>query len=198
MPASVDPTLETPRLTLEPITRGDVGPLHALLLEPAVRRYLLDGVEISRAWVEDAVLESESDFRTHGFGLWRIRARSEDGALVGLTGLRRFPGASEPQLLYALAPRFWGRGYATEAAAAVVRHAFDDLGFRRILASTDSPNLDSLRVMERLGMRFLEAGLMERHRLVFYTLTREAWQRGCSPGSQSAASTSSSAASRRR
>ena len=86
-------------------------------------------------------------------------------------------GAREPQLLYALDPGSWGRGLATEASTAVIDYAFDELGSRELLASTDPPNRASIRVMERLGMRFLEAARAGGLPIVFYRIDREEWAR---------------------
>jgi ribosomal-protein-alanine N-acetyltransferase len=104
--------------------------------------------------------------------LWRLEART-DGAFVGLAGLRVSAGSSEPQLFYALDPAYWGRGLATEAAAAVMDYAFEDLGWSELLASTDPPNQASIHVMERLGMRFLEAARAGGLRIVFYRIGRD-------------------------
>ena len=71
----------------------------------------------------------------------------------------------------------WGRGLATEASTAVIDYAFDELGFRELLASTDPPNRASIRVMERLGMRFLEAARTGGLPIVFYRIDRDEWSR---------------------
>ena len=64
-----------------------------------------------------------------------------------------------------------GAGLATEAAEAVADYAFDELGFAELLASTDPPNLASIRVMERLGMRS-RGRPASGHPLVFYRIGR--------------------------
>jgi len=171
------PSLTTERLRLVPCAEEHVDRLQAILIEPGVRRYLLDDAIVSRDWVVDLVASSRRTFEEERCGLWCLMASREGDALVGLAGLRRFPGAREPQLVYALDPAFWGRGLATEASRAVIDYTFEELGFAELLASTDPPNAASVAVMERLGMRFLEAGSASGHRLVFYRIGRADWAR---------------------
>ena len=80
----------------------------------------------------------------------------------------------ELQLLYGLLPSVWSRGYATEAARAVMRHALDDLGFDEIRAATDVPNHASVRVLERLGLREWKRSEDGPRGTVFFRAVREA------------------------
>jgi RimJ/RimL family protein N-acetyltransferase len=61
----------------------------------------------------------------------------------------------EPELWYELTHKAWGRGIATEAAQACVRYAFEEVGMERVIAGADAPNTASLRVIEKLGMKYL-------------------------------------------
>ena len=169
------PVLTTARFRLTPCAETDVPRLHALLTHPDVRRYLMDDQIVEREWVFDMVQSSRGTFQDASYGLWCAESRA-DGAFVGLVGLRVTAGADEPQLLYALVPASWHRGAATEASAAVVDYAFDVLGFTELLASTDPPNKASIRVMERLGMRFLEAARANGLPIVFYRIESDEWR----------------------
>jgi [ribosomal protein S5]-alanine N-acetyltransferase len=94
------------------------------------------------------------------------------GAPVGFAALvRRAPG--DPELMYGLAPEWWGRGLATEAARTVMTYAFGVLGYERVTAATDVPNIASARVLERLGMRFTHRGTLNGLDTVFYEARRE-------------------------
>lgn len=170
------PILATERLRLAPCAEADVERVHALLTHPDVRRYLMDDLVVGREWVFDLVQSSRSTFADAGYGLWCLESKT-DGAFAGIAGLRVTAGAREPQLLYALDRASWGRGLATEASTAVIDYAFDELGFRELLASTDPPNRASIRVMERLGMRFLEAARAGGLPIVFYRIDRDEWSR---------------------
>lgn len=163
------PTLHTPRLTLRPWELGDIDALHALWTRPEVRRYLWDDVIISRERAEQTVRESMAE--ADGIGCWTILDGSNE-TIIGFVGLiRREPG--DPELLYGLAPEWWGRGLVTEAAQAVLTYAFGVLGCARVTAATDPPNAASLRVMERLGMRFTHRGLLNDLDTLFYEVSRQ-------------------------
>jgi ribosomal-protein-alanine N-acetyltransferase len=155
-------SLETERLSLRPFSLVDVIELHALFLNRDVRRYLLDDQGVSSDWVEGEIRASDALFAAIGAGLWSARLRTSS-EIIGCCGFRFFHDPPELQLLYALHPKHWGCGLATEAARAVAAYAFDILHFSEIIASTDVPNQSSIRVMERLGMQFdkrlVKAGL---------------------------------------
>lgn len=163
-------TLHTARLTLRPWTLGDIDELHALWTRPEVRRYLWDDQTITRERAEATVHEFMAP-QEEGLGGWVVLDRSS-GTLVGFAALiRREPG--DPELMYGLAPEWWGRGIATEAGRAVLAYAFSALNCERVTAATDVPNVASARVMERLGMRFTHRATLNGLDTVFYEVRRE-------------------------
>ena len=165
------PTLHSTRLNLRPWAVDDINELHALWTRPEVRRYLWDNVTITRERAEAAVREFMAPQEAEGIGGWLLLDR-ETGALVGFAALvRREPG--DPELMYGLAPEWWGRGLATEAAHAVMTYAFGVLGCERVTGATDVPNVASARVMERLGMRFTHRGPLNGLDTLFYEARRE-------------------------
>ena len=156
--------LQTERLRLTPIGDADEDQLYALFRNPEVRRYLLDDALVSREWVTAEIRTSRERFRQQGeAGLWAIRIRnvasldSPASPIVGFVGFRPFFDPPQLQLLYGLHPDAWGAGYATEAAAAVARHALETLQFVEIRAAADKPNAASQRVLERIGMQETES-----------------------------------------
>jgi [ribosomal protein S5]-alanine N-acetyltransferase len=90
-------------------------------------------------------------FSEEDLGLFGVRLRGSE-ELVGFCGFARWEGMEEMELTYELLPELWGRGLATEAARACLRHAFEEVGLRRVIAGADAPNAASLRVIEKLGM----------------------------------------------
>jgi [ribosomal protein S5]-alanine N-acetyltransferase len=112
----------------------------------------------------------------HGYGPWIIAERGS-GWPIGYTGLLHStqPGISGVELLYAFLPDVWGRGFATEAARAVVHLAFADLGLPELISTTLTTNVASQRVMEHCGFRlereFERGGLPHR----FYRLKAREW-----------------------
>jgi len=138
--------LSTRRLVLTPVSPDDEVELLTLFREPAVRRYLLDDLLVDAAWVAAEVAASGERFDTGSAGLWAIRDGAGGESILGFAGFRPFFDPPELQLLYGLYPDAWGRGYATEAASAVLGHAFTVLGFSLVTAATDVPNARSVGV----------------------------------------------------
>lgn len=142
--------LQTDRLTLTPIESSMLAELHTLFTSPSVRRYLLDDEIVEPDWVEDVITTSQQQFEEGGYGLWAIQQTGKS-TIIGVCGYFIF---SQLQLLYALLPAYWGKGYATEAARAVISYGFEQVGMTEIVAAADKPNATSFDVMERLGMTY--------------------------------------------
>jgi [ribosomal protein S5]-alanine N-acetyltransferase len=147
--------LITERLILRPVTAEDQAVLQAHWDTPDVRRFLFDGAMLSPAEITETIMESRRGFAAAGYGLWLVSER--DGTelvgteLVGTAGLRPLEDLGL-EIFYSLAPRSWGRGYATEAARAVVEHALGPLRLPEVLAEVDEGNAASVAVVKRLGM----------------------------------------------
>jgi RimJ/RimL family protein N-acetyltransferase len=146
----VSHVLITERLVLRPVTAADHAGLLAHWTAPEVRRFLFDGGIVSSAEVTAMIEDSARNFAAAGYGLWLVRGRT--GAdLAGTVGLRPLEDLGV-EILYSLVPSVWGKGYATEAASAVVEHALGPLGLPGVLAEVDEENAASAAVAERLGM----------------------------------------------
>ncbi len=142
--------LTTERLVLRPVTAQDHAALLAHWAVPDVRRFLFDGATLSAAEVTETIEDSARDFAAGGYGVWLIREEHGSG-LAGTAGLRPLEDFGL-EIFYSLAPRSWGKGYATEAARAVVEHALGPLGLPEVLAEVDEGNAASVAVVKRLGM----------------------------------------------
>jgi ribosomal-protein-alanine N-acetyltransferase len=167
------PEQTAPRLLLKPATAADLDDLWRLLIAPEVRRYLCDDTELTLEQV--AGLLDESIARASvGLGLWMIR--SPKGEVIGCVGLQPVSAAAphlagEVEPLVALAPAYWGQGFAVEALSAVLTYAHRTLGLQRIVALVDEPNAASHRLMVRVG--FVVTGISPgpRYPLTSYRLT---------------------------
>lgn len=146
--AGMDHVLTTERLVLRPVTAQDHAVLLAHWALPDVRRFLFDGEPLSAAEVTETIEDSTRDFHEGGYGIWLIQDRT---GLVGTIGLRPLEDLGL-EIFYSLAPGSWGKGYATEAARAVVELALVDLGLPEVLAEVDEGNAASVGVVRRLGM----------------------------------------------
>ena len=165
--------LSTERLVLRPFLADDVDALHTLWADREVRRYLFDGAVPARKRAEEIVDGSIDGFDTLGYGFFSVRRRESPSELIGFSGFRPYDEAGVVEMLFAIAPPQWGRGYATEAAREVLRFGFEQCGLRRVVATTDTPNQRSVRVLQRLGLFFEKR--RERHGLdtVYYAMTAE-------------------------
>jgi len=146
----VNHALTTERLVLRPVTLSDHATLLAHWTTPDVRRFLFDGEVMSADEVTEAIEDSARDFAASGYGLWLIQEKDQ-ADLIGSAGLRPLEDLGL-EVFYSLAPGSWGRGYATEAARAVVEHALGPLGLPEVLAEVDEGNTASVAVVVRLGM----------------------------------------------
>jgi RimJ/RimL family protein N-acetyltransferase len=145
--------IETARLRLRMFTPRDLDDLMLIFGDPDVMKYLgiEAGTTLTREEVEVTLEKMIEFWSNHGFGRWAV-INKEDEKMIGLCGLRLLDGA--PELVYAIAKAYWGRGLATEAARASLRYAFEALQLERIVAVTRHANTASIRVMRKIGMSY--------------------------------------------
>lgn len=175
------PTLETVRLVLRPLTRADAPEVRRLAGDREVAATTLniphpypDGM--AEAWIESLPHAYDAG-EAVVFGI----ALHEGGELVGTCGLKLELPHARAEIGYWIGRDYWGRGVATEAARAVVEYAFTRLGIRRVFAHFYTRNPASGAVMRKLGMRY--EGKLRQHVLkwgVFedielYGLLRDEW-----------------------
>ncbi len=133
----------TERLRIAPLPVEQRDAMVALWLDPANERlHRNESDEQVRAWVE---------------GTWGVWER-ESGQLVGDCTVFFAEEHKEWELAYGLRRDRWGRGYATEAAQACLRHGFEVLGLERIVADVDPANVASVRVLEKCGFERIGGG----------------------------------------
>jgi RimJ/RimL family protein N-acetyltransferase len=178
-------TITTARLRLRPWRDEDLPAFAALNADPRVMEHF-PGTP-GRAESDAMVARNRDHFAAHGFGFWAAEVPGR-AAFVGFVGVAvpRFEAHFTPcvEIGWRLAAEHWGQGYATEAASAVLAHAFGPLGLEEVVSLTVPANRRSRRVTERLGMTrspaddFEHPSLPEGHPLrphVLYRLSRAAW-----------------------
>ncbi|MFI7073265.1 GNAT family N-acetyltransferase [Micromonospora sediminicola] len=156
MTSSLDDTsLDTPRLLLRRWHDTDLDGLAGINAQPEVMRYIHDGRTLSRAATAERLAAYRRHWDEHGFGLYAVQLKAT-GELTGFTGLAvpTFLPEIMPavEIGWRLGRAHWGRGLATEAAQAVVRHSRTALGLRRLVSIHVVGNEASARVMVKLGM----------------------------------------------
>jgi RimJ/RimL family protein N-acetyltransferase len=176
----VEDALHTERLRLVPLTDADLDDLVALDGDPAVRR-IVDplGINIPGDAAERRTYEWERFILRPGF--YAARERVGD-AFIGWFQLEPAADrAEEAELGYRLARVNWGLGYATEGALALVRHALDVLGYRRVFAHTLDENSASIRVLQRAGLSLVGPWSYRGLPGVEYAVDAESWARTSRP-----------------
>jgi RimJ/RimL family protein N-acetyltransferase len=144
--------VETERLTLRRLCADDAPFILGLLNEPSFLEFIGDkGVRTLEA-AGGYIAGQVQSYQRHGFGLY-LTIRTVDAVPLGICGLVRREALPEVDLGFAFRPSFWSRGYAFEAAGAVLRHATGPLGLAQVLAITEAGNLSSIRLLEKLGFR---------------------------------------------
>lgn len=133
---------------------GDAEPLLTLFGDPGFMAAFDDHAPFEREHMDRWVARNLVHQRERGYGLFTMVLR-ESGEAVGDCGLEHMElgGIPEVELGYDVRRDLWGRGLATEAAAAVVRFALDELGIHRLVSLIRASNAASARVAEKIGMR---------------------------------------------
>jgi len=146
--------LETERLWLRPMSVDDAEFILALLNEPSFLRYIGDkqvrSIEDARQYILNGPVAS---YERHGLGLLLVELKGSQSP-IGMCGLLKRDELPEPDIGFALMPDFWNKGFAFEAAAAVLQDARDRLKLERILAITSLDNEASIKLLGRLGFKF--------------------------------------------
>ena len=146
--------LETDRLILRQLSSEDGAFILELVNEPSFIQNIGDrGVrtlEDARVYILRVAISS---YEKNGFGLYLVELK-DSGQSIGMCGLIKRAELENVDIGYAFLPRFWLKGYAVEAAAAVKAYARDVLGLKRLVAITDPANQGSIRVLEKIGLKY--------------------------------------------
>lgn len=163
--------LETPRLYLREMTPEDAEHAYILNSDPEVLRYTGDDPFES---VEEACefLVNYESYKRYGLGRWGVILK-ETGEYLGWCGLKYTPELDEFDIGYRFMKKFWGFGYATEAAAACLELGFNQLGIKTIVGRAMPENDASVRVLEKIGLTYLENRITDGTEDVVYIRHKE-------------------------
>ncbi len=151
---------ETSRLRIRELQTSDFDDLAAITGDSEVMRFVGDLNPYTEDQTRRAIEISQESYRQHGFGAWAIVSKQTD-QLIGMGGIEISPYREMAEVSYIFAPYVWGQGLATEFARAAIDYGFHHRGLREIGASFDPENRASMRVAEKVGMRFLSKGTDE-------------------------------------
>jgi RimJ/RimL family protein N-acetyltransferase len=168
---SQDALIETERLRLRTMTRDDLDELVRLQGDPEVSRFM---GRPSREWLEGWMRSSQAEWEERGHGRVAIMGR-ESGEFLGRTGLKYWPQFEETEIGWALHAEARGKGYATEAARAVLRWGFKRFGNLPLITAMVQPeNAASIAVAKRLGMSPLRDDKLLGDAVTVYAIRRDA------------------------
>lgn len=152
--------LSTPRLILRRFTLADAGLLLQLNSDPEVLKYLhepmLQDEEHAREILTNIILPQYNN----NLGRWAVHLKVNN-EFIGWCGLKHRPELNEIDLGYRFMKKYWGQGYATEAAAHTLQYAFETLHLETITGRAHIENIASLTVLEKIGMQCIGEGIVD-------------------------------------
>lgn len=170
------PTIETQYLVLRPFLPDDADTYFTQILgDAAVMKTLSTRQPVPYDSMADILARRQRHWDEFGYGMFAVTIK-ENGILIGHCGLFFMPDVQETEIAYAIGKSYWGFGLGTEAARAVLRFGFETVQLARIIAVAFPDNTASLRVMEKIGLKY------EKHLRVYggempcYTLHRHEYQ----------------------
>jgi len=164
------PELTTERLLLRMLTVDDFDEYAEIHLDPDITRYTAR-FEFTRldAWRHLAMIVGHWELR--GYGMWGVFEKAT-GALAGRVGFYNPDTWPAFELGWTIGKKFWGKGYASEAARRCLDHAFDDMKREHVISLIDPANVASIRVAEAIGETLEGETDLAGHRTLVYGISR--------------------------
>jgi len=148
------PILETERLILREMNDDDAAFMLEIVNVPEFIKYVGDRgvrtVDDAVKYVNDGPVASYAE---HGFGLWLVELR-DTGEKLGICGFVKRDNLDDVDIGFGFLPRYWSKGYAYESAIAAMEYGRNTLGFARIIGVTSQDNKSSVRLLEKIGLKF--------------------------------------------
>ena len=152
--------LETSRLYLREMILSDAKSAYELNLDPDVIKHTGD---VSFKSIEEAkrFLIDYDHYKKYGFGRWAVVRKSDD-EFLGWCGIKFIPELDEYDIGFRFFQKYWGMGYATEAAKASIYWAFQNIDTNEILGRAMPNNIASFKVLEKIGLKYVKT-IIEKH-----------------------------------
>lgn len=160
--------LETPRLFLRELEIADAPLFFALNANPNVIRYTGNTAFTS---IEEAriFLENYSDYRENGYGRWAV-IHKDSQRFLGWCGLKFDVETQQTDIGFRFFEEDWGKGYATESAQACLKVGFETFQLKEIVGRAMKANTASIRVLEKLGLHYVEDMVLDQQEAVLYKI----------------------------
>lgn len=162
--------LETPRLILRDFQSEDAHQLAPILSNPRVMEFSPTGI-LSFLQTQTKIESFITSYKKFGFGKWAVILK-QSNLLIGYCGIaiEQIDNVPEREIGYRLASEFWGMGLATEAAVVTIQYGFERLQLPYILGIVEPTNTASVRVLNKLGMRYERATIFQGIKMDVYRL----------------------------
>jgi RimJ/RimL family protein N-acetyltransferase len=166
-------SLKTERLVFRPYIKceADRTAIVELLTDDEVMMYVGDGVVTKEKAEEQFNRIFANVYELSAFDVWGVFSRA-DSSYVGHAEIKPRKGTNDWEIIYILKREYWRRGYATEIAEALVKYGFQDRKLTRVIATVDAENKDSIRVLERAGMKLDGKETDEQGEFLVYAIKR--------------------------
>jgi ribosomal-protein-alanine N-acetyltransferase len=150
--------IESERLKIQPMSELLYEDWYYLsqdegIIEYQISNYRMNSLEDSKKWI----LEKQDYFKKYNFGIFSVHLKSSN-KLIGISGLKdiNVKDQSEIELMYRLAKPFWGHGFGTEIAKALIEYAKNHLNLKKIVATVDPNNVTSKKILKKSNFKFIK------------------------------------------
>lgn len=167
---------ETERLILREILPTDINGLFELDSDPEVHKYLGNKPVTDKSQTVDAINFIRQQYIDNGIGRWAI-IEKETNNFIGWTGLKLEKIKTNNHtnyydLGYRIIRKYWGKGFATESAISSLQYGFDILDINEIFAAADCENIGSNKILNKIGLNFIETFYLEGIQHNWYKINR--------------------------
>lgn len=168
---------ETERLVIREILPTDAVAMYELDADPLVHKYVgrkpVKTIEESHSVINLV----RKQYAENGVGRWAV-IEKESNAFVGWSGLKYYTDEINGlhnfyELGYCFMPKYWGKGYATEAGIASLHYGFEQLGLKEIYAMADAENQSSINVLKKCGMSYTNSFMLEGEKHDWFEIRKE-------------------------
>ena len=160
--------LETDRLVLREFSIEDAENFYQLNLNPNVIKYTGDKAFESISLAENFLI-NYIDYKTNGFGRWAVINKA-NGEFLGWCGLKYAKELNQTDIGFRFFEKHWNKGFATESAEACINYGFEKLNLKTIVGRAMAENIASIKVLEKLGMKYEREFDFDEHKGLIYRI----------------------------
>lgn len=171
--------IETERFILRELIREDVDGIFRLEADPEVHKHLGNNPILIKEQALDEIFFIQAHYEEYGIGRWAIIDKKTND-FVGWVGLEYITEETNGKknyydLSYRLIQDYWGKGIATETSLSVLNYAFSIMKINEVYAMAEPENIASCRVLENIGMEFVETFKLDGRLFNWYRVDKESF-----------------------